>query len=331
MIIINGQEDIENFDISSIQNVEELKIINVPKIPEGKFHGLNKLNKVYMNNINIIESGAFMDCKNLKDISFKNNPKEIHDFAFHNTKIGFIPELYKDTKFGVYNNLGKNITLENTSWSNINKLSNLSKCKDYFNIGDMKSMTLTNGETYNAEIIGFDHDDLADGSGKAGITFQFKELMITRHNMNSATYEYQYGYNIGGWKASEMRDYVNNDVYALLPADLQIEIKEVSKVSDVGNKNITDLMTTNDKLFLLSFKEVGFTSSNSSYFASGQGTQYEKFIDNASRVKYLSGSAAGWWLRSTSIASYFFNVGSDGGYYITYANYTYGVAPAFCI
>ena len=101
----------------------------------------------------------------------------------------------------------------------------------------------------------------------------------------------------------------------------------------MGNKNTTDKVTTTDKLFLLSFEEVGFTSSISSYFVSGQGTQYEKFTDNASCVKYLRGSAASWWLRSTHInyTNYFFSVYTNGSYYCYYANNTYGVAPAFCI
>ena len=149
--------------------------------------------------------------------------------------------------------------------------------------------------------------------------------MITTHVMNSTST------NVGGWETSEMRTYVNNDVYNSLPSDLQSVIKTVNKVSDVGNKDTSTLKTTEDKLFLLSAEEVGYSAS---YQVNGQGTKYEIYSDNASRIKYnLSGSADRWWLRSTYTYAtrYFFNVGSGGGRSYDGADSTYGVAPAFCI
>lgn len=327
MIIINGQEDIENFDISSIQNVEELKIINIPKIPEGKFHGLNKLTKVYMSNINIIESGAFMDCKNLKDISFKNNPKEIYDFAFHNTNVSFIPELYQDTKFGVYNNLGKNIKLENLSWSDINKLSKLRKCKKYFKVGDEKQVQI-GSDFYPVQIIGFDHDYKSDGRGKTAITFNFKTCIgnyYLNHEKN----------NRNGWEKSNMRSFLNNEIYNNLLFDLQSIIKTVDKISDNGNVSNSALVTTEDKIFLPSFEEIGFTYNHNFHYKMGQGNQYDFFSDYDSRSKQynLDNSDAIWWLRSTYTNSdkFFFCVDKQGCYNFASANKLYGISPCFCI
>ena len=326
-MIIQGQEQMDNLDISSIRNIREINISNVDYIPEGKFNNLPNLRKLDIYNAKVIEAGAFMNCRNLEVFNSDNNIKEIHDFAFYNTNIGFIPELYKNTKFGIYNNIGKNITLENTSWSNLSKLSNLNKCKKYFNIGDTKSMTLTNGETYNAEIIGFNHDNLADGTGKAGITFQFKELITTKHVINTEQT------NVGGWEMSEIRIYVNNDVFTLLPTDLQDKIKEVVKLSDAGNMDTTTLVETTDKLFLLSLEEVRLSSPYNVYNVAGQGKKYKKFTNKSSRVKYLSGSATCWWLRSTStsIAGFFFYVTTDGSDDYSYGYIPDGIAPAFCI
>lgn len=57
----------------------------------------------------------------------------------------------------------------------------------------------------------FNHDDLADGSGKAGITFGMKELMADVHNMNSANT------NVGSFVGSEMFSYLRDTVLPSLP------------------------------------------------------------------------------------------------------------------
>ena len=141
--------------------------------------------------------------------------------------------------------------------------------------------------------------------------------------------------NEGGWKDCEMRTYLNKTVHNSLPSDLQAVIKTVNKISDNGNKDTTTLNTTQDKLFLLSFEEVGFTSNNVfGYNVNGQGTKYNYFSNNASRVKYcLNGEPSFWWLRSagTNNTDNFFSVHSSGIWYYGYAGNIYGVAPAFCI
>lgn len=46
-----------------------------------------------------------------------------------------------------------------------------SKAKDAMDAGTTWSMQLTDGSTLTYKIIGIEHDDLSDGSGKAGLTF----------------------------------------------------------------------------------------------------------------------------------------------------------------
>ena len=141
--------------------------------------------------------------------------------------------------------------------------------------------------------------------------------------------------NEGGWKNSEIRTYVNNDVCNALPSDLQAVIKEVNKVSDNGNGDKTTLNITKDKLFLLSLEEVGFISNDVyGYNVAGQGMKYEYFTDDNSREKqYLSGELSYWWLCSarTDFTYVFFYVYSDGDWSYGSANSSFSVAPAFCI
>ena len=212
-----------------------------------------------------------------------------------------------------------------TSWSDINIISESGLASNYFNVGDEKELQI-GSETYHVQILGFDHDDKSDGSGKSGITVGLKEIMTTKKVMNSS------GSTVGGWEQSEMRTYLQNDILPTLPSDLKAVIKTVDKVSDTGNPNYT-LNTTQDKLFLFSTTEVG-GNSWASYDVDDQGTQYKFFTNNASRTKkYLSGSSGSWWLRSASTNytygfCYVYNNGSDSdGYPYT----TFGVVFGFSI
>lgn len=326
-IYIDNQEGMNKINISSIQNAKEIVINNVIFIPEGKFYGLDKLTKVTIGNVNIIESGAFMNCKNLEFIEITNKPKEIRDFAFHNTKVGFIPEIYKNTKFGIYNNIRQNITLENISWEDLDKLAKLNKYQEYFKIGDEKNIIVCN-DSYIVQIIGFNHDYRSDGRGKTAITFNFKNC-IGNYYLNSEKN------NKKGWKNSKMRKFLNNEIYNSLPFDLKTVIKEVDKISDNGNLCDSDLITTEDKLFLPSFEEVGFSWNNNMHYKIGQGDEYEYLSNYANRNKKynLDNSEATWWLRSTYTNSdkFFFCIDSQGYYHFASANKLYGISPCFCI
>ena len=221
------------------------------------------------------------------------------------------------------------VAFNDMSWADISTVSEAGEAANYFNIGDEKELTI-GSETYHVQILGFGHDDKSDGTGKAGITVGLKEVMTTNKPMNDTAT------NTGGWKDCEMRTYLNETVHNSLPSDLQAVIKTVNKKSDNGNMNTTILNTTEDKLFLLSLEEVGFTTSDVyGYNVVEQGTKYEYFTDNASRVKsYLSGSIADyWWLRSAD-AEYtycFLTVNNDGDCDNFFANDSYGVVFGFSI
>lgn len=72
------------------------------------------------------------------------------------------------------------------------------KAKAAMDAGTKFSVKLTNGKTLQYRIIGIDHDDLADGSGKAGLTFLTTSTTIfSRINATNT--------NAGGWEKSELR------------------------------------------------------------------------------------------------------------------------------
>ena len=63
-----------------------------------------------------------------------------------------------------------------------------SKAKAVMDAGTIFSTKLTNGQTLAYRIVGINHDDLADGSGKAGLTFEATNDAMGRQRMNCLLY-----------------------------------------------------------------------------------------------------------------------------------------------
>ena len=329
MFIIRNQEELNNLDRELLRNVDEIKILNVNYIPEGKFFGFEKLNSIVIEKVNIVEPTAFMNCKNLVTVNFKEKPKEIMDYAFYNTNVGFISELYNETIFGINNNVDKNITLENTSWSDINKLCKLNKSEKYFEIGDEKVIKIKN-DFHVIQIYDFNHDFLLDDVNTANITFGFRFLFNKESCMNPAKNSKSPGSNVGDWAMSDLREYLNMEFFDELPDELRYLIKDVNKVTDITPYN---RCITTDKVFIPSLQEVGFKPSvmnihnfiyNIFAFNNDNRSKFcltpEKLIDT-------------WWLRTSFNENKrdFYYINHSGNYSIYDASYTKGILPCFCV
>ena len=209
----------------------------------------------------------------------------------------------------------------NNSWAAIIKACHEKQVPDTWKVGDSCNMTIGN-KTYAIDIIGKNHDDYADGSGKAPLTFQMHDCYADTKAMNRSNT------NSGGWKNSAMHTTHLPAILALMPTEVQNGIREVSKKASVGGASST-IETVSDKLFLLSEVEI-FGSTRHS--AAGEGTQYDYYKAGNSKVKKWNGSAAAWWERSPSAgSSTSFNVvsssGSENG---DIADNARGVAFGFC-
>lgn len=209
----------------------------------------------------------------------------------------------------------------NNTWEQIIAACHNNAVPNTWKVADHKLMTIS-GTDYLIDIIGENHDDYSDGSGKAPLTFQLHDCYKLAKAMHSTAA------NTMGWTQCSMRVEHLPIILKQMPADVQSGIHEVNKISSSGGKK-PSLETTKDNLFLLSEVEVFGSSSNS---LSGEGTQYDYYKAGNSTVKNFNGSAYDWWERSPTANStrYYCNVKSTGSSVNSSANVTRGVAFGFC-
>lgn len=209
----------------------------------------------------------------------------------------------------------------NNTWEQIIEACHNNAVPDTWKVADQKPMTI-NGVDYQIDIIGKNHDDYSDGSGKAPLTFQLHDCYGETKNMNSSNT------NSGGWTSCAMRSTHLPAILALMPTEAQDGIREVNKLTSAGSRSAT-INTTADKLFLLSEIEI-FDSAI--YSKSGEGTQYDYYKAGNSKVKDVNGSAYNWWERSPFKNTYdsFCYVSRRDRSDFGSADSSFGVAFCFC-
>ena len=115
------------------------------------------------------------------------------------------------------------------------------------------------------------------------------------------------------WNSSNVNDYANSTVHAYLNGDWLdrydpdvVEAIIQAKIPYVTGTGGTPVASGADglsaRLFLLSGREVGFTTSDGAFPADGEKLDYFESgttdSANSKRIAYLSGEASAWWTRS---------------------------------
>jgi len=199
-----------------------------------------------------------------------------------------------------------NISFAEDSWATVSSVSAAitagANPEDFnYAVGDERDIELSTGEVITVLILGFNHDELSDGSGYAGISIGMKNLLATTYPMNASNI------NTGGWDQCLFRTQTIQTLLTELPSDLQGVIKLVNKPTTVGNLS-TNIVQSQDKLWLFSEKEIDNNTVDAGYNAEGEQYEYYRTVKDgtvgADRIKNLSngsGSANFWWLRSPFI------------------------------
>lgn len=196
-----------------------------------------------------------------------------------------------------------------------------------WNIGDTISFTLTTGENVEMRIIGFNHDDKSDGTGKAGITLDMT------HSLKNSSYMNSTNTNAGGYGSSYVNNKLLPSISSQIPTAWSSVIKNVNK--SYAGSGSTIGVVSDKPLFLLSAIEIGLENyDNWAASARKEGTQYEyySFGTRSDKIKPMNGSAGVWWIRSRYTNSTGFTIVlTDGGASWHGANNKYGISFAFCV
>lgn len=257
-------------------------------------------------------------------------------------------------------------TLNSNEWDVISSVSDAGEGANYWSVGDRKAVVL-NGTVGNlslssvttyAFIIGFNHNSSVEGSGR--IHFQLGKTALSggtdvalcdsKYNSSVSATGYfsmnSSNTNSGGWDSSQMRTKIcgtslssySGTIIAVIPAALRAVLKSVTKyTNNTGNSTAASAVTaTTDYFFLLSEYEVFGSCTYANTNEASKQKQYDYYSAGNSKIKYNHSStstAVFWWLRSprASSSSFFVIVSTDGTVISSFAYYSFGFAPGFCV
>ena len=251
------------------------------------------------------------------------------------------------------------------SWSTIIANVKAGNGSEY-KVGSTKEVNL--GTTYGTHILRVANTSTPSECSTAGFSqsacgfvLEFADI-ITKHTMNDND-----DTNVGGWPATTMRTFVNNDIYNAMPSEIKNAIIDTTVVSGHGSTSGETNFTSTDKLYLLSTAEVwADTISNSNIVSKSKekatillldlsrGECEEITCDTARNItrqldyynnlgvttnnysetiKKNGTSTSVWWLRSGCSDSFhgFFAINVSGGNIAGTVTSKYGVSPAFRI
>ena len=254
--------------------------------------------------------------------------------------------LFKETNADQNNNQGKEFNgvlgieeykapdFATDSWSTIIANVKAGNGSDY-EVGSTKEVNL--GTTYGTHTLRVANTSTPSecktegfSQSACGFVLEFADIIRTRTMNDTNT-------NVGGWPATSMRTFVNNDIYNAIPSEIKNAIIDTTVVSGHG-KSDTASFTSTDKLYLLAPKEI-YTDWANSYDTAKNLTRTLDYYKNlgtstsnySGAIKKNGTDADFWWLRSahSDYGNAFFNVRSNGECGSDYSYDTYGVSPAF--
>ena len=229
------------------------------------------------------------------------------------------------------------VSFSSDSWDTIIsavKKGNISK----YNVGDTKTIDMGTYGTHTLRIANTSTPSECSRTGfsqtACGFVLEFADIII-EHTMNGTAT------NAGGWPATTMRTFVNNDIYNAIPSEIKNAIIDTTVVSGHGSTSGETNFTSTDKLYLLSTAEVWAQGSSNTieYDTARDVTRQLDYYKNlgtstsnySGAIKKNGTSNSYWWLRAArSSNTYdFLYVSISGDWTNSYAGNTDGVAPAF--
>ena len=223
-------------------------------------------------------------------------------------------------------NIPVNPDFNANSWTVIKSVIQSGNAGQYWTVKQVKEIEVE-GKTYGVRLadLQIGRYDYSNGTRKSNGVLEFVELPF-KSVMNSTST------NKGGWGSAKLMTDLNSTFLAKLPMELQSLLEEVVRpCADGGSSNYTGIINVNNKLFLSSMQERGYT--NTSYFYPGEGTVWDCYVgaSNSDRIKYYEGTATFYWSVSPnpSTTRSFCGTYTNGSNSDNYAGNSYGVCPCF--
>jgi hypothetical protein len=183
------------------------------------------------------------------------------------------------------------------TWDTIIGYINEGTAAQHYQIGQWKMLSV-GSNNFMAQLVAFNADDLADGSGKAKTSWICRTSSIS-HRFNPA---YESGVvgtgTLGGWGESELRIYLAETVLPTVQQNVKDVIKEVikrTKIIDVNEESQNDIGTI-DSIWIPSQHELTGNGET-------QGVDYVQFHSWAAYRRYLNANpytSRNYWTRTTS-------------------------------
>lgn len=152
-----------------------------------------------------------------------------------------------------------------------------------------KQIVLNETRALDVRLAGIRHDERADGSGMAGLTFMTVGALDIRPMNDEDTIE-------GGWEASSLRGWLATEAPKMFEKDLMDSIVEVNKPANNSGivLDAADLSVSVDKLWLFSAHEVcGDIAWDMDEYMQKRGTEDIDSVLNAEGRQYEVFSQAG--------------------------------------
>lgn len=189
-----------------------------------------------------------------------------------------------------------------------------------YSIGDTKFIKIGTEGGQLMEIVAFDTDDKADGTGKAKITWITKGVLKTAYSFNNSSTA------VGGYDASGIKTYIQNIVKPMIPEQVRNAIVPVTKIQAdfvSGSWQRKNGQTTTEDVWIPSIYELD--STRTAYEDMG-ATYSGKFTSDNARIK----DSHNYWTRSAAGATQICQIGGNGVKNTGAANGNQYIALGFC-
>ncbi len=328
-VMFNGTQ-IETLDLSSF-DTSNVIIMNAMFADSGNLKTIYVSDKFNLNNLGD-GGGMFTGCTNLvggAGTIYGNSVEP--DFA-HIDGGTDNPGYFTDIKY-------KTSTFSTDSWATIVSSVKNGNNRGY-KVGETKKIDMGNYGIHTVRIANTSTPSECRTAGfsqtACGFVLEFADI-ITNYAMN------ENGTNTGGWPATTMRTFINNEIYNSLPSELRNGIINTKVVSGHGSTSGETNFTSTDKLYLLSTAEIWAQGSSNTidYDTAKDVTRqldyYKKMnVDTEkfdSTIKKIGDNADIWWLRTaiSDLDNNFYYVYSEGNWEHEHADFITGVSPAFRI